>query len=113
MNRFANTPAPPYYAVIFSSTRADGDHGYEAMADRMVELALSQSGCLGAESTRDADGFGITVSYWRDEASIRAWKANAERAVAQKYGRERWYTNYHLRVARVERDYAGPEGRGR
>ena len=108
---FANTPEPPYYAVIFSSTRTPGDNGYDAMAERMASLALAQPGCLGAESTRDADGFGITVSYWRDEASIRAWKANAEHLVAQKYGRDRWYSHYRLRIARVERDYQGPQGR--
>ncbi len=61
---FAQTPEPPYYAVIFSSLRTDGDASYAQMADRMVELAAQQPGFLGAESTRGADGFGITVSYW-------------------------------------------------
>lgn len=108
---FAATPTPPYYAVIFSSTRTAGDLGYGAMAQKMDELAATQPGCLGAESARDSDGFGITVSYWRDEASILAWKAQAEHLVAQKYGRERWYTHYEMRVAKVERAYSGPEGR--
>ncbi len=94
----------PYLAVIFSSRRTEGDQGYGAMADRMVELAKAQPGFLGVESARGADGFGITVSYWRDEASIAAWKANAEHAVAQHLGRERWYADFHLRVARVERE---------
>lgn len=77
----------------------------------MLELALEQPGCLGAESTRDADGFGITVSYWRDEAAIAAWKSQARHLVAQRLGKEKWYSRYALRVARVERDYDGPEGR--
>lgn len=109
---FAQTPAPPYYAVIFSSTRTQGDHGYGAMADRMMELALARPGCLGAESARGADGLGITVSYWRDEAAIIAWKAEAQHLVAQRLGRERWYEHYELRVCKVERAYSGPEGRG-
>jgi heme-degrading monooxygenase HmoA len=112
VSRFAGTPEPPYYAVIFTAQRTAGDHGYGAMADLMVEMALAQPGCLGAESTRDAEGLGITVSYWRDEASIAAWKADAEHLVAQRLGRERWYSHYELRVARVERAYSGPEGRG-
>ena len=41
---FAATPAPPYYAVIFSARRTEGDHGYEAMAKAMVELALEAAG---------------------------------------------------------------------
>ena len=69
MPSFANTPQPPYYAVIFSSQRTEGDHGYSAMAERMVELASRQLGYLGAESVRDSSGFGITVSYWSDEGN--------------------------------------------
>lgn len=108
---FANTPEPPYYAVIFTSKRTDGDHGYEAMAQAMFELALQQPGCLGAETARGEHGIGITVAYFTDEASIRNWKENARHLVAQKFGKERWYSHYELRVAKVERAYAGPEGR--
>lgn len=107
----AATPEPPYCAVIFTSQRTGGDQGYAAMAERMVELARQQPGFLGVESVRDAEGFGITVSYWRDEASIAAWKAQAEHAVAQRLGRERWYGAFALRVCRVERASA-PEPRG-
>ncbi len=113
MSRFADTPEPPYYAVIFTAQRTTGDHGYDAMAERMMELALAQPGCLGAESTRDADGLGITVAYFRDEAGIAGWREQAEHLVAQRLGRERWYSHYELRIARVERAYSGPEGRGR
>jgi heme-degrading monooxygenase HmoA len=108
---FARTPEPPYYAVIFSSLRRGEDEGYAAMADLMTALALEQPGCLGAESARDADGFGITVSYWRDEASITAWKGHAKHALAQALGQSRWYEHYALRVAKVERYYTGPTGR--
>jgi len=107
-SRFAHTPAPPYYAVIFANQRTPGDAGYEAMASAMAELALGQPGCLGLESTRDAAGFGITVSYWLDEASIRAWRDNAEHAVARARGRSTWYEHFELRIARVERAYGGP-----
>ena len=103
------TPAPPYLAVIFSSQRTSGDQGYAAMAERMVELAREQPGFLGVESARDAEGFGITVSYWKDEAALAGWKAHAEHAVAQRLGREQWYAAFRLRVCRVEREYGvGP-----
>jgi heme-degrading monooxygenase HmoA len=108
---FASTPEPPYYAVIFTSQRTEGDGGYEAMAQAMNELALEQPGCLGVESTRGEDGLGITVSYFVDEASMRAWQQNARHLVAQRLGKERWYSHYELRVAKVERAYCGPEGR--
>ncbi|MFM9939332.1 MAG: antibiotic biosynthesis monooxygenase family protein [Hyphomicrobiaceae bacterium] len=109
---FANTPAPPYYAVIFSSKRNSADpEGYAAMGAHMMRAALAHPGCLGAESLRGADGFGITVAYYKDEASIAAWKADMRHTNAQKLGIERWYEHYELRVAKVERAYSGPEGR--
>jgi heme-degrading monooxygenase HmoA len=108
--RFAATLQPPFYAVIFSSARTSGDHGYGAMAQRMIELAEQQPGYLGVESTRGGDGFGITVSYWTDPAAIRAWKEHAEHLLAQEQGCREWYEHYEIRVALVERAYAGPEG---
>jgi heme-degrading monooxygenase HmoA len=100
----ATTPEPPYFAVIFSSQRTEGDRGYAAMSERMVELARLQPGFLGVESARDVEGFGLTVSYWRDEAAIAAWKAHAEHAVAQRRGRDTWYGAFRLRVCRVDRE---------
>lgn len=102
---FASTPKPPYYAVIFSSQRTEGDNGYGATADRMAELAQQQPGFLGMESTRGADGFGITVAYFDSEENIRAWKRNMEHAAARQKGREVWYAHYEIRIAKVERAY--------
>ncbi|RNF84385.1 antibiotic biosynthesis monooxygenase family protein [Montanilutibacter psychrotolerans] len=108
---FASLPSPPYYAVIFSSRRNGEDEaGYAAAAQRMAELAAQQRGYLGAESSRDAGGFGITVSYWQDEAAILAWKHQAEHAVTRAHGRQYWYEHYELRVAKVERAYGGKGG---
>ncbi len=107
----APLPAPPYYAVIFSSRRRAGDQGYDAMADKMGQLAAQQPGYLGVESTRDSDGFGITVSYWADEAALANWKQVAAHLLAQQLGKDKWYSAYTVRVAKVERAYGGPQGR--
>jgi heme-degrading monooxygenase HmoA len=103
--RFARTPTPPYYAVIFTSARSSDDRGYSETAQRMVALASEVPGFLGVESVRAADGLGITVSYWASEEAIAAWRENAEHLVAQRHGRERWYDAFSLRVAKVERAY--------
>ena len=103
---FASLPAPPYYIVSFSSRRTEGDQGYGDMAARMTELAAQQPGYLGVESARDADGFGITNSFWVDEDSIRAWKRVVDHLAAQKTGRETWYERYEVRIGRVERAYS-------
>ncbi|MFM9271782.1 antibiotic biosynthesis monooxygenase family protein [Halomonas elongata] len=99
----AETPDPPYYAVIFSSRRSDVATGYEETAERMMHLASQQPGFLGVESAREE--VGITVSYWADLESIKRWKAQAEHREAQRMGREAWYANYRVRIARVEREY--------
>ena len=102
----ARTPPPPYYAVVFTSKRATDDgHAYGAVAQRMVDLGSRYDGFLGIESARGADGVGITVSYWRDEAAILAWRRDTEHEKAQRGGREAWYDAYEVRVARVERAY--------
>jgi heme-degrading monooxygenase HmoA len=111
------TPPPGAVAVIFTSVRriepvsgaAVDPDGYAAMAEEMQALASRQPGYLGVESVRDAStGRGITVSYWADDASARAWKQVAEHLVAQERGREQWYASYSVVVAEVTRSY----GRG-
>jgi heme-degrading monooxygenase HmoA len=100
---FAPTPEPPYVAVIFTSLRTEGDHGYAETAEAMDRLAAQQPGYLGIEAARE--GMGITVSYWRDEAAARAWKQVGEHLVAQRRGRQAWYRDYRVRIATVTREY--------
>ena len=112
--RFAITPKPPYYIVSFTSQRTPADDaGYDRMADLMVELGSAMPGFLGVESTRDAEGFGITLSYWASEAAILAWREQATHILAQETGKNRWYAQYEVRVAKIERAYSGPQGRAR
>jgi len=99
----AKTPLPPYYAVIFTSVRTEGDNGYSEMSEKMVELASQQDGFLGVESARDE--LGITVSYWRDLDSIKNWRENSEHSIARMKGRSEWYKSFKTRIAKVERDY--------
>ena len=103
MPPIAETPAPPYYAVIFTSINSEQNAGYAEMAQKMVELAALQPGFLGIETARE--NVGITVSYWLDLESIKSWKANAEHLEAQRQGRDQWYLGYKTRISKVERDY--------
>ena len=105
MSAQSQRPEPPYYAVIFSSRRSGTDEEYAAMSERMVARAAQQPGFLGVESARDANGFGITVSYWRTAEEIAAWRAHAEHSEAREQGRASWYSHYDVRIAKVERAY--------
>jgi heme-degrading monooxygenase HmoA len=99
----AQTPPPPYYSVIFTSVRTEGDNGYEEMGAKMMDLAAQQPGFLGVESAREE--VGITVSYWKDLESIRNWKEHVEHTLAREKGRSAWYKAFKTRIALVEKDY--------
>ncbi len=99
----AKTPKPPYYAVIFTSSRTDIDEGYAETSKKMTDLAKESEGFLGVESAREE--IGITISYWKDVESIMKWRINADHQQAQKSGKEKWYKNYKIRICKVERDY--------
>ena len=103
MTTIAATPKPPYYAVIFTSLKTPEDNGYQQTAARMIALASKQSGFLGIESAREEEGLGITVSYWADTSSIQQWKENIEHQQAQQQGRNQWYSDFKVRIAKVER----------
>ncbi len=99
----SKTPKPPYYAVIFSSIRTEGDNGYSETANKMIELAKLQTGFLGAESAKNE--LGITISYWNNLEAIRKWKHNSEHTIARENGRSLWYKSFKVRIAKVENDY--------
>lgn len=103
----AATPAPPYYAAIFSSFRREGDDdAYNAMGEAMAGLAMQQPGFLGFEfGAETPERFSIFVSYWRSDEDIRRWKQLAAHLEAQQRGKDAWYGGYRIRIAKVERDY--------
>ena len=68
----------------------------------MVQLAAEQPGFLGISQRGRALASRFRIG---DLESIKQWKANAEHLVAQKLGREQWYTSFRVRIAKVERDY--------
>jgi heme-degrading monooxygenase HmoA len=94
---------PPYYAVIFTSARTDGDNGYVIMGQKMEELAKEQDGFLGIESAREE--IGITVSYWKSLDAIANWKQQTDHVFAQQRGIKDWYSFYKVRICLVEREY--------
>lgn len=94
---------PPYYAVIFTSRQSKDLKGYPEMAEKMEQLAKEQPGYLGFESARTE--IGIAVSYWKDQESIKNWKLNLDHQLAQRIGQEQWYSEYTVRISKVEREY--------
>ena len=99
----SNTPPPPYYAVIFSSIKTKDNEGYAKKNALMNKLDLQQKGFLGMENANSE--IGISVSYWSDLEAIKLWKENLDHQKAQVEGQKKWYLEYKVRIAKVERDY--------
>lgn len=101
MNTIAHTPHPPYYAVIFTSLRTEGDNGYAEMVKRVMTAAQEQPGFIGYEGARQI--LGVSVSYWDSLEAIKAWKQHPVHQEAQRHD-DTWYADSRIRVCRVERD---------
>ncbi len=95
------------FVVIFRAKARTLDADYTARAARMRELALKEFGCLDFCAVTEGDQE-VALSYWPDEASIRAWKQHTDHLMAQQLGRERWYASYSVEVAEVKRAYQSP-----
>ncbi|APX99035.1 antibiotic biosynthesis monooxygenase family protein [Lacinutrix venerupis] len=93
----------PYYAVIFTSTRTEGDNGYSEMAELMETLAKKQTGFISIDSAKSE--VGITVSYWENLEAIQLWKQQTDHVVAQQKGIKDWYSWYNVKICKVEREY--------
>ena len=47
----------------------------------------------------------LSLSFWRDEAAVPAWRNHAGHRATQAKGRSGIFADYRLRVAQVLRDY--------
>lgn len=104
------TLCAPCYAVIFTSRRSADQEGYPATAERMAALCEAQPGFLKMVHATSDQGESVTTCYWRDLDAIAAWKAQHEHQVAQREGIDRWYQEYRIEVARIERIYHWQRG---
>lgn len=106
------TTRPPYYTAILTTllSPVDADvEGYAEASEAMLDVASTMDGFLGIEYARD-EGRGISVTYWRDLESLRAWREHAQHVAIQRVGQERFYLAYRVRVALVEREYEWTRG---
>ncbi|WP_438728960.1 antibiotic biosynthesis monooxygenase family protein [Parasphingorhabdus sp. DH2-15] len=96
-------------AVIFCAQRNGADiAGYDKAAQQMENLAKAQKGYLDMTHARRPDGFGITISYWCDEAAAIGWRDNEDHKIMRDQGRSTWYDSYIITIAKVTRGYSWP-----
>ncbi|MFJ9816069.1 antibiotic biosynthesis monooxygenase family protein [Streptomyces sp. NPDC101151] len=97
---------PPYYVVVFTSTRTGHDpDGYTDTARRLSALVRQIPGFLGEDFAHTPGGLAVSVAYFRDLAGIEEWRRHPEHADAKRRGHERWYERYVIHIARVEHSH--------
>ncbi|MFT4524055.1 MAG: heme-degrading monooxygenase HmoA [Bacteroidia bacterium] len=99
------TPKPPYNTVVFPSIRTDVEEGYSELNDELWEDVQKLDGFIGSESNRGENGFGATGLYFQDMETIREWSKYQKHLGAKKLGKEKWYSDYRVRIANVEMEY--------
>ena len=93
-----------YYAVIFTAEMAADVTGYAETAQRMNELVQAQPGYIGKYHSMEGNRE-LTISYWENLESVKAWKSHPEHQAAQELGRSKWYTSYRVELARIDKFY--------
>lgn len=95
-------------AVIFEVTPRDGQReNYLGVAADLRPLLDGIDGFVSIErfESLSAPGKLLSLSFWRDEAAIAAWRNLPPHRHAQSAGRKRVFADYRLRIAGVVRDY--------
>jgi heme-degrading monooxygenase HmoA len=95
-------------AVIFEvEPRPERKDAYLEAAARLKPLLENVDGFISVERFQSLTQPGklVSLSYWRDEAAVRAWRNLEAHRRTQAAGRESIFADYRLRVAEVLRDY--------
>ena len=95
-------------AVIFEVwTKPDRQQDYLTIAATLRPELEAIDGFLSIErfSSLSEEGKLLSLSFWRDEDSVRRWRENLDHREAQRAGRESIFRDYRLRVVSVLRDY--------
>lgn len=99
-------------AVIFEVLPSDaGRAEYLERAAQLAPLLAGVDGFISVErfSSLTTPGKMLSLSFWRDEAAVQAWRRQEQHRAAQEAGRGGVFQDYRLRVAAVMRDYGMTE----
>ncbi|SFN07793.1 Heme-degrading monooxygenase HmoA [Variovorax sp. OV329] len=112
MNPNNDKERPTMHAVIFEVWPAPGERDtYLQMAAALREQLVQMDGFISIErfESLSEPGKMLSLSFWRDEASLAAWRNIEAHRRAQAAGRGQVFADYRLRIAEVARDYGMTE----
>ena len=90
--------------LFFSRLTPEAGEEYIATDQRLAEKARKAQGFVDVKSFTAADGERLTIVWWKDHETLRAWREDPEHRSAQAKGRALWYRYYDMQVAEVVRE---------
>ncbi|HEY9113254.1 MAG TPA: antibiotic biosynthesis monooxygenase [Bacteroidales bacterium] len=93
------------YAVIFTAKQTNELTGYAEASKLLREKLEGFPGFIGIEAVENNDGDEITVSYWENVDAIRRWNMDEDHKTIRTKNKEKWYANFKVRIALIEREY--------
>ena len=99
-------------AVLFEAWPAEGEKAhYLELAETLRPELDEIDGFVSIERFESLAEPGklLSLSFWRDETAVAAWRNRPTHRAAQALGRERVFSAYRLRIAQVVRDYGSAD----
>ena len=93
------------FAVTFKAKTGQQDQHYSETVATMRDLAFNQYHSQDFNAVTEGEQE-IAISYWLSETDIQNWHKDAQHVVAQKLGKEKWYTAYTVEVVEIKRRYS-------
>jgi heme-degrading monooxygenase HmoA len=93
--------------IVEFELRAGAESKFESALKHMREQVRKYDGFLGEAPCRSVDNERKFVSlfYWQDRQSIKAWREDPEHVKIQQLGRDKLFARYKIRVCELEREY--------
>lgn len=91
--------------VVFRSRLSpEAGDDYSEMTGEMLATAKEMPGFVEFKSFKADDGERVSLVYWQDQETMAAWRNHPRHRIAQQNGRSKWYQEYRIEVAEVQRE---------
>ncbi len=94
--------------IFRSRLRPENATEYEAVAQRIDEIARGMPGFVSIKRYAAEDGERVSIIEFEDEETHRAWREHPEHRRAQQLGRDRFYSAFRVQVCVARADYSFP-----
>lgn len=93
------------FAVIFKAKVGTQNAQYSETVAAMRDLAFNKYNCQDFIAVTEGEQE-IAISYWLSQTDIQNWHKDAQHVIAQRLGREKWYSAYTVEVVEIKRSYS-------